>query len=99
MHGVNAAKNHPASQKTSISDARPNGGSNSWELVILDAAPPYSTETGATGAADIDGDGKTELIISTRFALRIPFPLQTLDGDPTAVKAACLSTSKPTPRG
>jgi FG-GAP-like repeat/FG-GAP repeat len=69
MHGVNAAENQPASQKTSISGAPPNGGGNSWELVILDAAPPYSTETGATGAADIDGDGKTELIIGTDGAL------------------------------
>src|SRR5580692_9341796 len=55
MHGVNAAESKPALQKISISDDRPNGGSNSWELVILDAAPPYSTEAGATGAAGIDG--------------------------------------------
>jgi FG-GAP-like repeat/FG-GAP repeat len=69
MHGVNAAESKPALQKISMSDDPPNGGSNSWELVILDAAPPFSTETGATGAADIDGDGKTELIIGTDGAL------------------------------
>jgi hypothetical protein len=69
MHGVNAVESKPALQKISISDDPPNGGSNTWELVILDAAPPYSTETGATGATDIDGDGKTELIIGTDGAL------------------------------
>ena len=39
------------------------GGSDTWELVILDAVPSHITETGGTAADDIDGDGKTELII------------------------------------
>ena len=37
--------------------------------MILDAAPAHTTETGGTGAADIDGDGKTELIIAGNGAL------------------------------
>lgn len=41
----------------------PAGGSSAWELVILDAVPPHITETGGTAADDIDGDGKTEVII------------------------------------
>ena len=52
-----------------VSGIPPSGGSDSWELVILDAAPAHSTETGGTGAADIDGDGKTELIIAANGAL------------------------------
>ncbi len=32
-------------------------------------APAHTTETGGTGAADIDGDGKTELIIAGNGAL------------------------------
>jgi hypothetical protein len=45
------------------------GGEDQWELVILDAAPPHATETGGTAVADIDGDGKTELVICANGAL------------------------------
>ncbi len=38
-------------------------GVESWELVILDAVPPHITEIGGMAAADIDGDGKTEVVI------------------------------------
>ena len=39
------------------------GGSDSWELVILDAVPPDGPTDGAA-VEDIDGDGKTEVIIT-----------------------------------
>ncbi len=44
-------------------DELPSGGSDKWELVILDAVPAHMTETAGTAAGDIDGDGKTEVII------------------------------------
>jgi FG-GAP-like repeat len=47
----------------------PSGGSNSWEFIVLDSVPPHLTELDGTAAADIDGDGKTELIISGDGAL------------------------------
>jgi hypothetical protein len=50
-------------RQSSITDIPPSGGSDSWELVVLDAAPPHMTETDGTAAADIDGDGKTELVV------------------------------------
>jgi hypothetical protein len=40
-----------------------------WELVILDAAPPHVGETAGNAAADIDGDGKTELVVCGNGAL------------------------------
>ena len=46
-----------------------NGGSDTWELVILDAAPPQVTEVSGMTGADIDGDGKTELIVAGVGAL------------------------------
>lgn len=42
----------------------PSGGSDAWELVILDSPPPHMTQTSGTGVADVDGDGKTEVIIA-----------------------------------
>ncbi len=69
INGINAAETKPALQKPSLSDTPPGGGSDSWELVILDAAPAHAAETGGTGAADIDGDGKTEVIIAGNGAL------------------------------
>ena len=69
--GAKAAQDQPALQKREISvcDAGPSGGSDSWELVILDSMPPHSTETGGTATADLDGDGKTEVVIATNGAL------------------------------
>jgi FG-GAP-like repeat len=69
INGINAAEHKPASQQSPISDVPPSGHSDSWELVILDAAPAYATETGGTAAADIDGDGKTEVIVASNGAL------------------------------
>ncbi len=47
----------------------PSGGSGSLELVILDAAPPHLSETGSTAVDDIDGDGRTEVVIGGNGAL------------------------------
>jgi hypothetical protein len=58
----------PASFATA-SNVPPSGGSHSWELVILDSVPPHATETGGTAVGDIDGDGKTEVIIAADGAL------------------------------
>jgi hypothetical protein len=71
VHGISSAKSKAVTpdEAASIPDATPSGGSDAWELVILDAAPPHETETGGTAAADIDGDGKTELIIAGNGAL------------------------------
>src|ERR1700759_1853095 len=63
------AESKPVPQEGPVSSVPPSGGSDAWELVILDAAPAHTTETGGTGAADIDGDGKTELIIAANGAL------------------------------
>ena len=68
IHGISAAERKPA-QESGVSGIPPGGGSDLWELVILDAAPAHCTETGGTGAADFDGDGKTELIIAANGAL------------------------------
>ncbi len=54
---------------SATSDAPPSGGSTSWELVILDAAPPHAAGIGGLAAADIDGDGKTELVAAGNGAL------------------------------
>ena len=54
---------------SSTSLVPPSGGSDSWELVILDSVPPHSTETGCTAVADLDGDGKTEVVIAANGAL------------------------------
>jgi hypothetical protein len=48
---------------------RQEGADDRWELVILDAAPVHMTETGGNAAADIDGDGKTELVVCGNGAL------------------------------
>jgi hypothetical protein len=69
IHGTSMAVNQPALQKSPVPDLPPSGGSDSWEYVVLDAAPAHATETGATAAADIDGDGKTEVIIASDGAL------------------------------
>ena len=68
---VSAAKNKPGAleETPSIPDATPNGGSDCWELVILDAAPAHATETNGAAAGDIEGDGKTELITASNGAL------------------------------
>src|SRR5271163_3484523 len=68
VHGISEAARKPSLEST-VSGIPPSGGSDSWELVILDGAPAHCTETGGTGAADIDGDGKTELIIAGNGAL------------------------------
>ncbi len=47
----------------------PSGGSDSWEFVILDAVPPHLGEVDGTAVADVDGDGKTEVIIAGDGAL------------------------------
>jgi hypothetical protein len=54
---------------SSTSLVPPSGGSDSWESVILDSVPPHSTETGCTAVADLDGDGKTEVVIAANGAL------------------------------
>ncbi len=41
----------------------PSGGSDSWEYVILDACPWDGLMEGVA-AADIDGDGKTEVVVT-----------------------------------
>jgi hypothetical protein len=69
IHGTSMAATQPALPKSPVPDLPPSGGSDSWEYVVLDAAPAHATETGATAAADIDGDGKTELIIGSDGAL------------------------------
>ena len=71
VHGISAAKSKAASpdEAPSIPDSTPSGGSDSWELVVLDAAPPHATETNGANAGDIDGDGKTELITGSNGAL------------------------------
>ena len=56
-------------RESSVTDIPPSGGANSWELVVLDAAPEFMTNTDGTAAADIDGDGKTEVVISGNGAL------------------------------
>jgi len=75
---VNAAEGNPSNQVSRDVSARshginrfvpPSGGSESWEYVILDAAPPHMTEVDGTAVADIDGDGKTEVIIPGNGAL------------------------------
>ena len=50
------------SKKSSVMDTTLSSA-ESWELVILDAVPPHITEIGGMAAADIDGDGKTEVVI------------------------------------
>jgi FG-GAP-like repeat len=57
------------SKESSVTDIPPSGGGDAWELVILDAEPPHETETNSAAAADIDGDGRTELIIGGNGAL------------------------------
>jgi len=69
IQGTGRAGNQPSLQKAPVPDLPASGGSESWEYVVLDAAPAYATETGATAAADIDGDGKTEVIIGSNGAL------------------------------
>ena len=71
VSGVTAAQGTPALQNrdVSISDVPPSGGSETWEYVALDAAPPHATEVGGTAVADLDGDGKTEVVIATTGAL------------------------------
>jgi FG-GAP-like repeat/FG-GAP repeat len=69
IHGTGRAVNPPSLQKSPVPELPPSGGSDSWEYVVLDAAPAHATETGATAAADIDGDGKTEVIIGSDGAL------------------------------
>jgi hypothetical protein len=46
-----------------------HAANSDWELVILDGAPPHMTETGGAASADIDGDGKTELVVCGNGAL------------------------------
>ncbi len=52
-----------------VPDVLPSGGGDQWELVILDSTPPDMTQTSGTGVADVDGDGKTEVIIAGSGAL------------------------------
>ena len=63
--GANAAEGHPAPSagRNAASIVPPSGGSDAWEYVILDAVPPDMTQTSGMAAADIDGDGKTEVIV------------------------------------
>src|ERR1700722_3775977 len=69
VHGTTMAPTQTTAQKSPLLDLPPSGGSDSWEYIVLDAAPAHATETGATAAADIDGDGKTEVIIGSDGAL------------------------------
>ena len=80
VHGMSEAERKPGPQELPVSGIPPSGGSDSWELVILDAAPAYTTETGGTAAGDIDGDGKTELIIAGNGALLGIGPLLLKEG-------------------
>jgi hypothetical protein len=63
-HTENVADGETAlhSRKSSVTEIAPSD-SNPWELVILDAVPPHISEIGGMAAADIDGDGKTEVVI------------------------------------
>jgi hypothetical protein len=54
---------------TTAAPRRHSSGKDAWELVILDAAPPHMTETAGDAAADIDNDGKTELVVCGNGAL------------------------------
>lgn len=68
------AKSKVQSQHRGAGDHRPgtvhaNRASGSWELVILDSAPPHMTETAGQNVADIDGDGKTEVVVCGNGAL------------------------------
>jgi hypothetical protein len=60
---LSAAATMPQPHASSLTGIPQSGGSDAWELVVLDAFPAHMTETGGTAAADLDGDGKTELII------------------------------------
>ena len=44
-------------------------GSESWQFVILDSVPPHLTEIAGNVVADMDGDGKTEVIVAGDGAL------------------------------
>ena len=68
---VSTAEATPArrDRESAVAGVPPGGGSDSWELVILDGAPPHLTETSGAAAADIDGDGKTEVVICGNGAL------------------------------
>ena len=63
--GASAVEAHPAAHAGRNVEfiVPPNGGSDSWEYVILDAVPPDMTQVSGMAAADIDGDGKTEVVI------------------------------------
>ncbi len=67
--GESKGKASLLTRQSSVTDIPPNGGGDAWELVILDAAPPYETETNSCAAADIDGDGRTEVIIGGNGSL------------------------------
>ena len=62
---------HPVEDRpgTTAAQRRHSSGKDAWELVILDAAPPHMTETAGDAAADIDNDGKTELVVCGNGAL------------------------------
>ena len=60
---------HFQTLESSASGTPQNGGSNAWELIILDAVPPHMTEVAGMAAADIDDDGKTEVIVVGNGAL------------------------------
>lgn len=68
---VNAAEGNPPNPawRDVAGVAPPSGGSDSWEYVILDAVPPHLTEVDGTAVADVDGDGRTEVIVTGNGAL------------------------------
>src|ERR1017187_6615608 len=63
--GTSVAEGHPA-HKAGMNGASvvpPSGGGEAWEYVVLDSVPPDMTQASGMAAADIDGDGKTEVIV------------------------------------
>ena len=61
---------HSNSVEDSVTlETSPAGGGTDWELVILDAVPPHLTEVGGMAVGDVDGDGRTEVIVAGNGAL------------------------------
>jgi hypothetical protein len=63
--GATLAEAHsgPKAGRNVDSIVPPSGGGKAWEYVVLDSVPPDMTQASGMAAADIDGDGKTEVIV------------------------------------